>query len=78
MNPLNFCHKDEFQCKSGECISLLWRCDRKMDCFDNSDEVNCTTFKNITDDLDCQFPAKQCIDIKTNQSICLAIEKSKN
>lgn len=46
--------------------------------FDKSDEVNCTTIntnRTIKPELiDCSIPSKQCIDIKTNQSICLPIE----
>lgn len=74
-----FCHKDEFQCQNvSECIPSSYRCDGKFDCFDKSDEQNCTGVqKNTTEELDleCQWPAKQCVDIKTNLSICLEIER---
>lgn len=48
-----------------------------MDCFDSSDEQNCTEIKKTTDevDLDCPSPSKQCVDITTNKSICLSIEQ---
>ena len=32
---------EEFTCNSGECISMLKRCDRNFDCEDNSDELLC-------------------------------------
>lgn len=32
---------NEFQCKSGECISLSRRCDIHKDCKDGSDEDHC-------------------------------------
>jgi len=73
----NICHKDEFHCGSNECINKLFLCDGKMDCLDNSDEKNCTTIKTFKEDidLDCLTPSKQCVDIITNKSICLPIEK---
>lgn len=34
---------DQFQCKSGHCIPLRWRCDADADCMDGSDEEACGT-----------------------------------
>lgn len=34
---------DQFQCKSGHCIPLRWRCDADADCMDSSDEEACGT-----------------------------------
>lgn len=34
-------HQDEFQCKSGECISKTKRCNSHYDCVDRSDEKGC-------------------------------------
>ncbi|KAK2101971.1 hypothetical protein P7K49_019638 [Saguinus oedipus] len=34
---------DQFQCKSGHCIPLRWRCDADADCMDGSDEEACST-----------------------------------
>ena len=37
------CNPDsEFTCASGGCINATWVCDTEEDCFDGSDEVNCT------------------------------------
>ena len=49
----------------------------KFDCFDKSDESNCTTIRNVSEviDLQCQSPARQCVDIKTNLTVCLAVDK---
>ena len=35
------CDNDQFQCKSGHCIPIRWRCDADPDCMDGSDEENC-------------------------------------
>uniref|UniRef100_A0A8C8S4U5 Basement membrane-specific heparan sulfate proteoglycan core protein n=1 Tax=Pelusios castaneus TaxID=367368 RepID=A0A8C8S4U5_9SAUR len=37
------CTKVEFACSSGECIELEFRCDRRPDCRDMSDELGCGT-----------------------------------
>lgn len=35
------CGANEFQCKSGRCIPLNFRCDQENDCGDHSDEFEC-------------------------------------
>lgn len=35
------CGSNEFQCKSGRCIPLSFRCDQENDCGDHSDEFEC-------------------------------------
>lgn len=35
------CGSNEFQCKSGRCIPLNFRCDNENDCGDHSDEFEC-------------------------------------
>ena len=38
------CSKDEFSCNKGtKCISKNLVCDGSFDCFDKTDEANCTT-----------------------------------
>ncbi|MPC48263.1 hypothetical protein E2C01_042031 [Portunus trituberculatus] len=39
------CKKDQFSCSTGECVSILKRCDGvPADCSDNSDEAMCENF----------------------------------
>ncbi|XP_065069050.1 low-density lipoprotein receptor-related protein 4-like isoform X3 [Rhopilema esculentum] len=45
------CDKGEWQCGSGQCISLSWKCDGEEDCVDNSDEASCS-----------KLPTKKCSD----------------
>ena len=39
------CLQEEFQCKNGQCIAEILRCDHVVDCLDQSDEINCSEFK---------------------------------
>jgi hypothetical protein len=32
------CHRDQYQCQTGQCIPLQWVCDEQWDCADASDE----------------------------------------
>ncbi|CAF1635205.1 unnamed protein product [Adineta ricciae] len=34
------CNKEQFQCRTGQCIELEWVCDGEWDCSDASDEFN--------------------------------------
>lgn len=58
------CYTNEFQCHNGiECISVKLICDGYNDCFDKSDEQNCSTATkrptfNETDD--CVHPDRIC------------------
>lgn len=37
------CSNSEFNCDTGECIPLEWRCDDQVDCWNGEDEMNCST-----------------------------------
>lgn len=59
------CSANEFRCSNGiECISQMLQCDGFADCFDRSDEMNCTTIKrrpvSIFNDTDCVHPDRIC------------------
>lgn len=59
------CPPNEFQCTNwSECVPMSVRCDGYQDCFDRSDEINCTTIKQrgdpIFSDLDCTYPDRIC------------------
>ena len=37
------CSEDQFRCSSGQCIPKNLRCDGVAQCYDLSDEVNCSS-----------------------------------
>lgn len=48
------CSEDYFECQTLEmCIPSLWRCDGDNDCYDKSDEVNCTSPSCSTVQFQC-------------------------
>ncbi|XP_077986738.1 uncharacterized protein LOC144441082 [Glandiceps talaboti] len=53
------CTDDQFQCNSGLCIPLSYKCDQFPDCPDQEDEDNCP-------DKDCNAP-----DFKCDNSVCI-------
>ena len=36
------CQPNQFQCKNGQCIEAIYKCDDYEDCADGSDESNCS------------------------------------
>lgn len=75
------CEQAEYMCRDGiECIRIQLVCDGKSDCFDGSDEVNCTascTGKNCTTPIEhhrpstaCESPSRWC----DNKTVCVHIE----
>ena len=42
---LTGCNDTEFTCKDGSCISMEDRCDDKTDCYDETDEDDCSLVK---------------------------------
>ena len=56
------CSTDEYQCSSGHCIKLSYRCDGEIHCADVSDELNCDNSPMplcVENDFRC--PDGQCI-----------------
>ena len=41
------CLPEEFTCRRGSCTKNTYKCDFNDDCGDNSDELNCGTFRNV-------------------------------
>ena len=40
---LSSCNDDQFTCDDGTCVPIEFRCDKKQDCMDISDEKECRT-----------------------------------
>uniref|UniRef100_A0A3Q3G597 Low density lipoprotein receptor-related protein 2b n=1 Tax=Labrus bergylta TaxID=56723 RepID=A0A3Q3G597_9LABR len=47
------CGSTEFQCTSGQCIDIAWRCDGTKDCTDDSDELNCPPQQCTSQEFKC-------------------------
>uniref|UniRef100_A0A8C5AM25 Low density lipoprotein receptor-related protein 8, apolipoprotein e receptor n=1 Tax=Gadus morhua TaxID=8049 RepID=A0A8C5AM25_GADMO len=47
------CPPGDFQCGSGECIHLHWKCDGDADCKDKSDEASCPVLTCRPDEFQC-------------------------
>ncbi|CAF3945712.1 unnamed protein product [Adineta steineri] len=63
---------DETECEYWQCNNTYTRCDGFWNCFDGADEVNC----NPSPPLNCSSTDHICVSPKTNQFICLPIEKA--
>ncbi|XP_046397627.1 basement membrane-specific heparan sulfate proteoglycan core protein-like isoform X3 [Ischnura elegans] len=46
---LFYCLRHEFQCRTGKCIPAEKRCDRRIDCPDSSDEIQCRYPRGLND-----------------------------
>lgn len=71
------CSASEFKCKNGiECVLKALRCDGHNDCFDRSDEMNCTSIEPrrmqpFNESQDCTHPDRIC---KTNGA-CIRVHQ---
>lgn len=54
------CGAREFQCLSGECIHIGWKCDGSPDCLDHSDETNCPACEK--EEFQCRH-SRQCFSM---------------
>ncbi|XP_022104410.1 low-density lipoprotein receptor-related protein 2-like isoform X2 [Acanthaster planci] len=63
------CPAGHYQCDSGQCISLAWRCNGVFNCDDRSDELGCDYGTCSTTEYQC--PSGMCI---TQSWLCDGIE----
>ncbi|KAK4317670.1 hypothetical protein Pmani_011259 [Petrolisthes manimaculis] len=54
---LSGCYPDEYTCGDGTCVDLERRCDLRVDCPDNTDEIGCDKLKKPQDYLSSLTPA---------------------
>nr|XP_033778769.1 basement membrane-specific heparan sulfate proteoglycan core protein isoform X4 [Geotrypetes seraphini] len=55
------CTENEFTCRDGGCVPLDYRCDRRPDCRDMSDEEDCEVTRCGADEFHCE--SGECIPI---------------
>ena len=70
---LKHCGQGYFECKDLTCILLSYKCDHVVDCFDKSDEINCTSSLNgsITNQtiyIPCQLN-KDCLTYDSQSTV---------
>ncbi|KAM7347718.1 putative vitellogenin receptor yl isoform 1-T1 [Cochliomyia hominivorax] len=66
------CSLDEFKCKDGKCILQSKFCDGRLDCSDNSDEIDCDLkMCRKPDWFQCSLPHGPCL---SSDLICNGIE----
>lgn len=51
----HYCLDDEWTCLNTLCIPLEKHCDGHMNCYDHSDEHNCSTYTHIAYDISPVF-----------------------
>lgn len=63
---LKLCSRTQFRCNNGlQCVSKESMCDTKLDCFDASDELNCTKKCEPSDKyFTCKNDSKKCLPIE--------------
>ncbi|KAK8394124.1 hypothetical protein O3P69_006367 [Scylla paramamosain] len=57
MLSLSACHAFEYTCGDGTCVNLSQRCDLRVDCPDNTDEIGCEKLVKPQDYLSSLTPA---------------------
>ncbi|KAJ8027157.1 Low-density lipoprotein receptor-related protein 8 [Holothuria leucospilota] len=83
------CGEHQYQCASGECIYSVYVCDNNPDCFDHSDELNCSHIQDRScsedhfacDDGTCIHSTFYCDFIyhcedKSDESECVSAKES--
>ena len=63
---------DEFSCKSGSCIDIYKRCDNRKDCYDWSDEEECTLLQ-IPESYDKALPPELGDDVERPNEIYIQV-----
>ncbi|KAJ8982651.1 hypothetical protein NQ317_019052 [Molorchus minor] len=57
----NKCADNEFECSDTKCISLSWKCDKRIDCSDGSDESDCDITPSFCNEDEFQCATHKCI-----------------
>ena len=63
---LNSCTQDQFLCSNGDCVMMEQRCDREVDCTDQSDERECSIV-SLPEGYDREMPPSQKTSMNTKK-----------